>query len=179
MPRVSLAAAMAFQNFRAVQALNLVMACVVPAAVVAVGVAAYDVIHIALVVGLLIALLTTTLRLKPALSSGDGGGGRSVGVQLLRVYSAVVLLAMFAIKFATIVGSSHFIKPFQGVLQILGLWHPSVVDMFSFAILLAMVRNFFVDFALSYRPYCTCLLCSILNFEFISYLCCSPLVKLL
>lgn len=139
LPRGPLAAAMSFQNFRAEQALELVMACVVPTAVFAVGVASYDLLHIFLLFGLVIALLGTTLKLKPTLC-GRGGGPSSVriGVQLLRLYSAVVLLAMSIVYFARVVGFASVLKPYQGVLQILGLWHPSVVDMMSFAALLAV-----------------------------------------
>jgi hypothetical protein len=141
LPRGSFAAAMSFHNFRAEQALKLVIACVVPAAVFAVGVASYDLLHVILLVGLLTTLLVTTLKLKPTLCV-SGGSPRSIwiAVQLLRVYCAVVLLAMSIVYIAKLVGSSSVFKPYQGLLQILGLWHPSVVDMMSFAALLAVVR---------------------------------------
>jgi len=144
-PRGSLAGAMSFQNFRAEQALELVIACIVPAAVFAVGAASYDLPHIGLLVGLVITLLATTLKLKPTLCvSGGSPWSVWIGVQLLRLYCAVVLLAMSIVYITKFLGFSSVFKPYQGVLQILGLWHPSVVDMISFAALLAMVSFFIV-----------------------------------
>ncbi len=142
LPRGSPAAAMSFQNFRALQTLDVLLRCISPAATFAVGVASYDVVHIMLLVGLVVQFLATTLRLKPTLFSSRGGGGRS---RLLRVYSALVLLTMCIIYVANLhLLSGSVFKPnkYQGVLQILGLWQPRLCDIFSFALLLALVSYF-------------------------------------
>ena len=136
-----------FHNFRAVQALDMVMVCVVPAAVFTVAVAAYDVVHILLLIGLVIGFLTTTLKLKPTLFNGDLSLGSSrhqgAGVQFLRIYSAVVVLAMYAVSLASLGIFQDVFNPvkYQGILQILGLWNVNGVEMLSFAALLALVRK--------------------------------------
>jgi hypothetical protein len=113
----------------------------VPAAAFAVGVASYDAVHIVLLLGLVITLLTSTLRVKPTLCSGGGVG--SMSVQVLRVYSAVVLFTMCILYLASLDLLGTVFKPnkYKGILQILGLWHPRVVDIASFALLLAVVRK--------------------------------------
>lgn len=137
MPRGSLAS---MHNFRAAQTLEAVLACIVPVAIFAVGAASYDVLHVLLLVGLVGTFLTTTLRLKPTIFSLRGGSCGSL--RLLRVYSALLLLAMGTLYLANLHLLGNDFKPhkYQGVLQILGLWHPTLEDIFSFTLLLALVR---------------------------------------
>lgn len=91
-----------------------------PAAVFAVGMAQYDLLHGLYLAGLLARLLGRTLRLAPTLADAIRSSGRH---GLLRAYASTHLAAAFV---AHVGGSLLQPVELQQPLSIVGLWQPSV-----------------------------------------------------
>ena len=115
------------------------MVCALPLTAFAVGSARYDFMHAALLVGLVIALCSPALHLKPSLSVA----AKPYVMALLRAYVGIALVGMYVVCVGGMDAFGGVLQPAwaKNVLVALGLWQPSIGDMALMAGLLTLVGS--------------------------------------